>query len=67
MPVIPDDYVDAEFGTGALKINPAHDPNDYALGEKYGLEAIDTITADGKMNELAQIGVGLDRFEAVSK
>ncbi|THH41776.1 valine--tRNA ligase [Neolewinella litorea] len=64
VPVIPDDYVDAEFGTGALKITPAHDPNDYALGEKYGLEVIDTITADGKMNELAQFAVGLSREDA---
>ncbi|MCP9235494.1 valine--tRNA ligase [Lewinella sp. JB7] len=64
IPVIADDYVDPEFGTGALKITPAHDPNDYELGEKYGLEVIDTITADGKMNELARFGVGLDRFDA---
>ncbi|WP_116124742.1 valine--tRNA ligase [Lewinella sp. IMCC34183] len=64
VPVIPDDYVDPEFGTGALKITPAHDPNDYALGEKYGLEVIDTINADGTMNERAQFAVGLDRAEA---
>ena len=64
VPVIPDDYVDAEFGTGALKITPAHDPNDYALGEKYGLETIDILTADGRLNELAQVAVGLNRFEA---
>ncbi|MBB4078268.1 valyl-tRNA synthetase [Lewinella aquimaris] len=64
VPVIPDDYVDPEFGTGALKITPAHDPNDYELGQKYGLDVIDTITADGKLNELAQFAVGLDRFEA---
>ncbi len=64
VPIITDEYVDQDFGTGALKITPAHDPNDYALGEKYGLEVIDTINADGTMNELAQIAVGLDRFEA---
>jgi valyl-tRNA synthetase len=64
VPIIADDYVDPEFGTGALKITPAHDPNDYALGERYGLEVIDTINADGTMNELAQVAVGLDRFDA---
>ena len=64
VPVIADDYVDREFGTGALKVTPAHDPNDYELGQKYGLEVIDTLTADGKMNELARFAVGLDRFEA---
>ncbi len=64
VPIIADEYVDREFGTGALKITPAHDPNDYALGEKYGLEVIDTINADGTMNELAQIAVGMDRFDA---
>ncbi|MBC6993031.1 valine--tRNA ligase [Neolewinella lacunae] len=64
IPIITDDYVDPEFGTGALKVTPAHDPNDYALGEKYGLEVIDILTPDGKLNEFAQVGVGLDRFEA---
>ncbi len=64
VPIIPDDYVDPEFGTGALKITPAHDQNDYALGEKYGLEVIDTLTADGKLNEHAQFFVGQDRDEA---
>ena len=64
VPIIPDDYVDAEFGTGALKITPAHDQNDYALGEKYGLEVIDILTADGKLNELAEFAVGMDRFDA---
>ena len=64
VPVIPDDYVDPEFGTGALKITPAHDPNDYVLGEKYGLEVIDILTADGKLNELAEVAVGMDRFDA---
>ncbi|CAH1001984.1 Valine--tRNA ligase [Neolewinella maritima] len=63
VPIIPDDYVDPEFGTGALKITPAHDVNDYALGEKYGLEVIDILTADGKLNELAQVAVGMDRFD----
>ncbi len=64
VPVIPDDYVDPEFGTGALKITPAHDPNDYELGQKYGLDVIDILTPDGKLNELAQVAVGLDRIDA---
>ena len=64
IPIITDDYVELEFGTGALKVTPAHDPNDYELGQKYGLEVIDTITADGHMNELAQFAVGMERFEA---
>ncbi|WP_116105220.1 valine--tRNA ligase [Lewinella sp. IMCC34191] len=64
VPVIADDYVDPEFGTGALKITPAHDPNDYELGQKYGLDIFDTINADGTLNELAEYAVGLDRFEA---
>ena len=64
VPIITDTYVDLEFGTGALKVTPAHDPNDYELGEKYGLEVIDTINLDGTLNELAQFCVGQDRFEA---
>lgn len=64
IPIILDEYVDPEFGTGALKVTPAHDPNDYELGKKHGLEVIDSIAADGTMNELAQFCVGLDRFEA---
>lgn len=64
VPIITDTYVELEFGTGALKVTPAHDPNDYELGEKYGLEVIDTINLDGTLNELAQFCVGQDRFEA---
>lgn len=64
IPIILDEYVDPEFGTGALKVTPAHDPNDYELGKKHGLEVIDSIAADGSMNELAQFCVGMDRFEA---
>ncbi len=64
VPVIADTYVDPEFGTGALKITPAHDPNDYEIGQKHGLEVIDTINPDGTLNELAQFAVGQDRFEA---
>ena len=48
--VIADEYVDMEFGTGALKITPAHDPNDYELGKKYGLESINVMNKDGTIN-----------------
>ena len=64
VPIILDDYVDVEFGTGCLKITPAHDPNDYEIGLKHGLEVIDTINLDGTLNEKAQFFVGMDRFEA---
>jgi len=64
VPIITDTYVDLEFGTGALKVTPAHDPNDYDLGQKYGLEFIDIINLDGTLNELAEFCVGQDRFEA---
>ncbi|MDI3527646.1 MAG: valyl-tRNA synthetase, partial [Tenuifilum sp.] len=63
VPVIFDEYVDMEFGTGALKITPAHDVNDYMLGEKYNLEVIDIFNDDGTLNESAQLYVGMDRFE----
>jgi valyl-tRNA synthetase len=62
VPIIFDDYVDAAFGTGALKVTPAHDINDYNLGIKHKLETIDTIAADGKMSEAAQFYIGEDRF-----
>ncbi len=64
IPVIADSYVDMEFGTGALKITPAHDPNDFEIGRKYELETIQVIDHTGKMNELAGKYSGLDRFEA---
>jgi len=66
IPVIADDYVDIEFGTGALKITPAHDPNDYEVGQRHNLEVIDTIADDGKINDKCAFMpiVGLDRFEA---
>ena len=67
VPIIFDDYVDPEFGTGALKVTPAHDINDYNLGLKYGLPVIDTLLDDGTMSEKAEIFVGLDRFEARKK
>ncbi len=66
IPVIADDYVDIEFGTGALKITPAHDQNDYEVGQRHGLEVIDTISDDGRISDACayQPIVGLDRFEA---
>jgi valyl-tRNA synthetase len=65
--VIADEYVEMEFGTGALKVTPAHDQNDFVLGEKHGLEVIDLLTDDAKLNEKAQILVGEDRFVARKK
>ncbi len=64
IPVIADSYVDRSFGTGALKITPAHDQNDHAIGQRHGLPVIDILTADGKLNERAQVLVGQDRFAA---
>ncbi len=64
VPIIVDEYVDREFGTGALKITPAHDINDYTLGLKHNLESIDIFSDDGTLNESAGILVGVDRFEA---
>ena len=61
--VIRDSYVDIEFGTGALKVTPAHDVNDYMLGEKYGLETIDIFNDDGTINDKVGMYVGMDRFE----
>jgi len=64
VPIIVDEYVDREFGTGALKITPAHDINDYELGLKHKLESIDIFNDDGTLNEAAQVLVGEDRFKA---
>jgi valyl-tRNA synthetase len=64
VPVIADGYVDPEFGTGCLKITPAHDVNDYVIGQKHDLEIIDILDADGSLNENAQFYVGKGRFEA---
>ena len=62
IPVIEDEYVDIEFGTGCLKVTPAHDVNDYMLGEKYNLQTIDIFNDDGSISEAAGIYVGQDRF-----
>lgn len=63
IPVIEDDYVDIEFGTGCLKVTPAHDVNDYMLGEKYNLPSIDIFNDNGTLSEAAGMYVGMDRFE----
>ena len=62
IPIIFDDYVDMEFGTGALKITPAHDINDYTIGHKHSLEIIDVLNDDGTLSEAAQLYIGKDRF-----
>ncbi|MCA6477132.1 MAG: valine--tRNA ligase [Chitinophagaceae bacterium] len=67
IPIIADNYVTPDFGTGALKVTPAHDMNDYQLGIKYGLEVIDTMNDDGTMSEAAILFVGEDRLEVRKK
>lgn len=67
VPIIFDDYIDMEFGTGALKVTPAHDINDYNLGVKHKLEVIDTIAANGTMSEAARFYIGEDRFAVRKK
>ena len=62
IPIIEDDYIDIEFGTGVMKCTPAHDPNDFEIGEKYGLEMPICMNPDGTMNELAHKYEGMDRF-----
>ena len=64
LPIIADEYVDVEFGTGAMKCTPAHDPNDFEIGERHNLEMINCMNEDGSMNENAGQFAGLDRFEA---
>lgn len=64
VPIIFDDYVDREFGTGALKVTPAHDINDYDLGKKHNLETIDILNANGTISEAGQFYIGEDRFKA---
>jgi valyl-tRNA synthetase len=64
IPIIKDEYVSPEFGTGALKVTPAHDTNDYQLGQKHGLEVVDVFNDDGTLSKEAQIHIGMDRFEA---
>ncbi|MCF2709266.1 valine--tRNA ligase [Bacteroides pyogenes] len=63
IPVIEDEYVDVEFGTGCLKVTPAHDVNDYMLGEKYNLPSIDIFNDNGTLSEAAELYIGMDRFD----
>ena len=67
IPIIADDYVTMDFGTGALKVTPAHDMNDNQLGQKHNLEVVDIFNDDGTLATEAQIYIGLDRFEARKK
>ncbi len=67
IPIIADEYVDREFGTGCLKVTPAHDVNDYTLGQKHNLESIDILNDDGTLNENGAAYVGMDRFEVRKK
>jgi len=64
IPIIGDEYVEKDFGTGALKITPAHDPNDFEIGQRHGLEIINIFTEDGRINSNGGKYEGLDRFEA---
>ena len=63
VPIIEDEYVEIEFGTGCLKVTPAHDVNDYMLGEKYNLESIDVFNPDGTLSPAAGLYIGMDRFD----
>jgi valyl-tRNA synthetase len=67
IPVIADEYVDMKFGTGAVKVTPSHDPNDFAIGQRHGLEKINIMNDDATLNENAGSYEGLDRFEARKK
>ncbi len=67
LPIIADDYVDVEFGTGAVKITPAHDANDFEVGRRHGLETINILNDDGTLNENAGKYSGLDRYEVRRK
>ena len=67
IPIIADEYVEMEFGTGCLKVTPAHDMNDFMLGEKYKLEVINMMNPDGTISEAGQLYVGMERFEVRKK
>lgn len=64
VPIIADDYIDLEFGTGALKVTPAHDINDYEIGKRHNLETIDVFNEDGTISQAAGLFIGEDRFKA---
>ncbi|MFH0962480.1 MAG: valine--tRNA ligase [Planctomycetota bacterium] len=63
LPIIADEYVDAAFGTGAVKVTPAHDPNDFEMGRRHGLPSVNVMSDSGRMNENAGEYAGMDRFE----
>src|SRR5690606_9891556 len=67
VPIIQDEYVDVEFGTGCLKVTPAHDENDKVLGDKHNLEVIDIFNDDATLNSFGMHYEGMDRFEARKK
>src|SRR5699024_9781245 len=68
IPIIADDYVDPEFGTGVVKVTPAHDFNDYAVGQRHGLDVISILTLDAQISDAAPPAYqGLDRFKAREK
>ena len=64
IPIVADTYVDKEFGTGAVKITPAHDPNDFEVGQRHNLEEINVMNDDGTINENGGKFAGMDRYEA---
>ena len=63
LPILADEYVDIDFGSGAMKVTPAHDPNDFEIGQRHSLENIIVMDENGKMNDKADKYAGLDRFE----
>ncbi len=67
VPIILDEYVEMDFGTGCLKVTPAHDMNDFALGEKHQLEVINMMNPDGTISQAGQLYIGMDRFEVRTK
>jgi len=67
VPIIADEYVEMEFGTGCLKVTPAHDPNDFILGEKHKLEVINMMNDDGTISEAGMLYIGMDRFDVRKK
>ena len=66
IPIVADEYVDMEFGTGCVKMTPAHDPNDFEVGLRHNLEVIRVLDDNGKVNEFGGKYQGMDRYEAVS-
>ena len=67
IPVVADEYVERDFGTGCVKITPAHDPNDFEVGKRHGLEVLDMLTDDAKITDDYPAYAGMDRYEARKK